>query len=83
MKNWRLWTGFVLSIVAFISYFAFFVFVVTVASRQVPPSHGAPHVGQKAPDFTLLDSNGKSVTLSELLASSPRGALLVFYRGYW
>jgi len=56
---------------------------VTVATRRLPPSHGAPHVGQKAPDFTLLDSNGKSVTLTALLASSPRGVLLVFYRGYW
>jgi len=134
MKNWRLWTGFLLSIAAFISYFAFFyrfpitrdvpwvnftlfvaatvlliagvrrsqrkiwsgivallgvavfaffVFAVTVASRNLPPSHGAPHVGQKAPDFTLLDSDGKSVTLSGLLANSPRGVLLVFYRGHW
>jgi len=77
----KIWSG----IVAFlgIAVFAFFVFAVTVATRRLPPSHGAPRVGQKAPDFTLLDSNGKSVTLTGLLASSPRGVLLVFYRGYW
>ncbi len=36
-------------------------------------------VGEVAPDFTLLDQNGKKVTLSE--AKNP--VLLVFYRGYW
>lgn len=48
-------------IVAFlgVAVFAFFVFAVTVASRQLPPSHGAPQVGQKAPDFTVLDSNAE------------------------
>ncbi|HJY86911.1 MAG TPA: hypothetical protein VKE24_08755 [Candidatus Acidoferrales bacterium] len=62
---------------------------------QLPPSKAAPRVGQKAPDFTLPDSNGKPVKLSELLASSEwhQGAvaapsrapwvLLIFYRGYW
>lgn len=36
-------------------------------------------VGEVAPDFTLLDQNGKKVTLSD--AKNP--VLLVFYRGYW
>ena len=52
-------------------------------------------MGEKAPDFTLPDSNGKPVKLSELFASSEwrQGAiaapsrapwvLLIFYRGYW
>jgi hypothetical protein len=58
---------------------------------QLPPSKGAPQVGQKAPDFTLADSTGKPVRLSELLAPAGDAAakkggpwvLLIFYRGYW
>jgi hypothetical protein len=146
--NWPLWTGFLLSVIAFFSFFAFFVnFPVThdfpwanlllfglaalllfvglrrayreptlyrgkifgpilavlsvavfalfsygvfVASRQLPVARGAPQVGQKAPEFTLLDTTGKPVLLSQLLsaplpgaAQAPKGVLLVFYRGYW
>lgn len=69
-----------------------FVFAAFVASRWLPAAHGAPQIGQKAPDFTLADTNGKRVSLSELLTTpingkaasvSPRGVLLIFYRGYW
>jgi hypothetical protein len=131
--NGPLWSGFALSVVAFISYFYFFsrfpvtrdvpwasvllfvaamallvrgvlranrkifasivavlgalVFVffglaVTVLSK-VPASHNAPKVGQKAPEFTLLDANRHPVALASVVASAPRGVLLVFYRGYW
>lgn len=80
----------VTSIVGLLSLvvFAFFVFVIFVAARWLPASTGAPHVGQKAPDFTLSDTNGKQVSLNELLSSpihgsAPKGVLLVFYRGYW
>ena len=67
---------------------ALFVFVVFVVGRQLPTSTGAPHVGQKAPEFNLLDTTGRTVTLSELLRTpihgqAPKGVLLVFYRGYW
>lgn len=34
-------------------------------------------VGEKAPDFTLPDSEGEPVTLSKLLASGP--VILAFY----
>lgn len=34
-----------------------------------------------APDFTLPDHTGKPVSLAEL--RSDRGAVLVFYRGFW
>jgi hypothetical protein len=76
----------------------FFVFSLFIIARWLPPSHGVPQVGQKAPEFTLSDINGKPVSLSELLTSpiesvsfaaasvparSPKGVLLVFYRGYW
>jgi hypothetical protein len=67
----------------------FFVFAVFIMARQLPASPSAPHVGQKAPDFTLADTNGKPVSLAGLLAArdekarSPKGVLLIFYRGYW
>jgi hypothetical protein len=59
--------------------------------KDLPASAGAPHVGQKAPDFSLSDTSGKTVSLSELLstpidtasAKAPKAVLLVFYRGYW
>lgn len=61
----------------------FFVLVITIFSKQIPSPANAPHVGQKVPQFTLLDTNRKPVALSQLMASAPRGVLLIFYRGYW
>lgn len=58
-------------------------------AREVPPSPGAPRMGQKVPDFTLQDSSGRPVSLSQLLttplanSTPPKAVLLVFYRGYW
>jgi hypothetical protein len=61
--------------------------VAFVHSRALPASAGAPRVGQKAPEFTLVDTNRRPVSLAQLLApatgSKPRAVLLVFYRGYW
>ena|ERR1700730_5018104 len=59
-----------------------------VHARNVPRSAGAPQVGQRAPDFTLPDNRGQSVSLSQLLSSPlanspPKAVLLVFYRGGW
>jgi len=55
-------------------------------ARQVPPSKGAPRIGQKAPDFALPDKDGNLVTLAGLFdagADKVNGAVLIFYRGYW
>jgi len=64
------------------------LFMIFVMGSWLPRSVGAPQVGQKAPDFTLTDSNNKPVTLAQLLSEPinnkpPRGVLLIFYRGYW
>jgi AhpC/TSA family protein len=61
--------------------FAFFAYEILYMVRQVPLSAEAPHVGQKAPEFTLPDQHGKNVALADLL--SPNGAVLIFYRGHW
>jgi len=145
-KNWPIWAGFVLSLVAVFSYPFVFVrwpttrefpwanlilfaialvllffglrrafmagktivskvfsilaavfgvfllaallFLIYVMGSWLPKSAGAPQVGQKAPTFTLTDSNDKPVTLAQLLSEPvnnkpPKGVLLIFYRGYW
>ena len=61
---------------------ALFVFVTFVMSTWLPKSASAPQVGQKALDFTLTDTNGKQVSLSEIFPNQ-KGVLLIFYRGYW
>jgi len=62
--------------------FGFFSYVFFYQLRQVPPSTGAPRVGQKAPDFTLLDQDGKDVALGDLVSRS-KAVALIFYRGFW
>jgi len=67
-------------------FVAFFSYVIFYVLHQVPPSTGAPRVGQKAPDFLLLDQNGKPVGLGDLLrgpSGPPKGVALIFYRGFW
>lgn len=54
----------------------------TTFGTKLPVSH-PPAVGQKAPDFALVDSTHRRVTLSQIEAAAPRGVLLIFYRGYW
>ncbi|MEY2530985.1 MAG: AhpC/TSA family [Verrucomicrobiota bacterium] len=68
--------------------FAFFSYIVFYELKQLPASVGAPHLGQKAPDFTLPDQDGKQVALADLISTSatggkPGGAVLIFYRGFW
>jgi hypothetical protein len=65
-----------------------FLLAYFVMARQIPASGGAPHVGQKAPEFSIPDTSNRPVSLSELLATPvagrpPKGVLLIFYRGYW
>ena len=70
---------------------ALFGFVVYQVSRVFPEAKNAPQIGQRAPDFSLVDANGKNFTLAQLLstrnsgsaARTTKGVLVVFYRGYW
>lgn len=85
-------TGPILGVLS-LTILGFFLFMTEVASRRLPVSAGAPRIGEKAPDFTLPDTQGRLVRLSELLERRTGGApgregpgswaLLIFYRGYW
>jgi hypothetical protein len=55
--------------------FAFFAYEIFYVLRQVPLSAQAPRVGEKVPEFSLPNQNGKSVALTDLL--SPEGAVLI------
>ncbi|MGH8014178.1 MAG: hypothetical protein ACREQ4_16935 [Candidatus Binataceae bacterium] len=48
-----------------------------VGAQNDAPRSG-PEIGQKVPDFSLPDQNGRNWPLSELMG--PRGLLLVFVR---
>ena len=65
--------------IALIGLFGYFAFALT---KDLPQASAALHAGQQAPDFTLADASGKPVALSEILRHN-RGAVLIFYRGYW
>lgn len=62
--------------------FSLFAYLIFFELKQVPASSGAPKVGQKAPEFSLPDQNNKPVALADLLSGS-KGAVLIFYRGFW
>ncbi|HYL78801.1 MAG TPA: hypothetical protein VEU96_31720 [Bryobacteraceae bacterium] len=59
-----------------------FCFGTLYASKQIPNSPNAPRLGQPAPAFTLASADGKQIALADLIQGN-RGALLIFYRGYW
>ena len=65
--------------IALIGLFGYFAFALT---KDLPSASIALHAGQQAPDFTLADASGKPVALLEILRKN-RGAVLIFYRGYW
>ncbi|HKO97492.1 MAG TPA: hypothetical protein VJU86_10890 [Pyrinomonadaceae bacterium] len=73
-----------------IAIMGLFLFSILIAARWLPASAGAPKVGERAPEFTLADMSGKTISLTELLTTpiaangaKPKGVLLIFYRGYW
>ena len=74
-------TGVILSVLT-LGFVTLFCWGVFVFAKSVPSATQAIQVGQRAPDFVLPDAEGGQVALSEVLKRN-RGALLVFYRGYW
>ena len=59
--------------------------IVSVATVTIPSVAQSAQskpvaVGQPAPGFTLIDHQGRKVTLSESRGSA---VVLVFYRGFW
>ena len=77
-----------------VTLFALLIFLTaligTSARAQLGPKDGGElratelervKLGQAAPDFTLEDVDGKSITLSEFRGK--KSVVLVFYRGYW
>ena len=89
-RNATRWSKIVSTVLATLSVLVLgiFLFSIFIFARWLPASEQAPQPGQKAPAFSLVDSDGKTVTLPELLTTpiggkAPRGILLIFYRGYW
>jgi cytochrome oxidase Cu insertion factor (SCO1/SenC/PrrC family) len=50
----------------------------TALHTPVDVSKLGPQVGERVPDFTLTDQNGKTQTLQSIMGA--RGAMLVFIR---
>jgi len=81
-------TGPILGVLS-LAVIGFFVFLTTVGARGLPAAAGAPKVGEKAPDFSLPDPQGRTVRLYDLLgreaggSGAPSWVVLIFYRGYW
>ena len=81
----KIWGSFVAGFSLLLFAAAIFFFI---HAREVPRSAHAPQVGQRAPDFTLPDSNSQPISLTQLFAATgnapqPKSVLLIFYRGYW
>lgn len=74
-------SGAILSVLSLVIV-GFFIVGVLFLAKQLPGSSGAPRIGQPAPQFTLANIDGKQIALADLLKSH-RGAVLIFYRGYW
>ena len=48
---------------------------------RVPDTPLAFRVGEAAPDFSLPDAGGRTVSLAEYRGKKP--VIVIFYRGYW
>ncbi len=48
------------------------------ARQKIDVAKLGPQVGQRVPDFSLVDQNGRTRTLQSVMG--PRGVMLVFFR---
>ena len=46
--------------------------------QKIDVSKLGPQVGERVPDFSLMDQNGKAWTLQSIMG--PKGAMLIFFR---
>ena len=51
------------------------------AGEDHEAARGAPGVGERAPDVTVVGADGERVALASSWAESP--LVLIFYRGHW
>lgn len=58
-----------------------FVGLLHTASARAQSGTKPLGIGETAPDFTLVDQQGRKVTLSDSRGKNP--VVVVFYRGYW
>jgi len=69
-----LWVGTVAALLGFGSYGGY------LASTDLKPAADAPQVGETAPDFRIVDPDGREFWLMDFRGGP---VLLVFYRGMW
>ena len=56
--------------------------VPSLACTKLEPTEARMLTGEQAPDFSLVDQAGETVTLTSLIGEG-KPAVLVFYRGHW
>jgi hypothetical protein len=75
-RRWPAWLALGLASLLLVTG-AWFNFVAT----RVPDTPTVLRVGDRAPDFTLLDAAARPVSLADYRGKKP--VVLIFYRGYW
>jgi hypothetical protein len=75
-RRWYAWTTLVVLVLLLLGG-ATFNFVLA----RIPEAHTTLRLGERPPDFTLTDADGRAVSLAEYRGKKP--VVLVFYRGYW
>jgi|SRR5215813_12896227 len=75
-RRWPAWIALAISSLLLVGG-GWFNFV----AARVPDTPTALRVGERAPDFTLPDASGRSVSLADYRGKKP--VVIVFYRGYW